>query len=102
MVSSYYLYFKAKHDLENIIDNILSSSSSDFFNTFLNLFDEKINKLLRFPEHCPNFYGQLHKGYALRRCILLNYIFVYFFNEELNRIDIVRVFHYKKNEMTNE
>lgn len=97
MANSFFLYFKARKDVEAILDHLFLMDDNDLMVKFYDDLSNKLERLYLFPDHCPKFFSQLLEGQVLRSCVFGGYTLVYFLNEELDRIDVVRIFHNKSN-----
>ena len=96
MGNKYVLFPKAKEDLENIfyyiaIELVNQEAASDLINKF----ESKFNELLLFPISYPLVESKLIYEIDLRKCMVENYIILYFYNAKDKLVEIVRVIYSK-------
>lgn len=96
MENRYILFPKAKDDLENIfyyiaIELVNQEAAADLIDKF----ESKFNELLLFPLSYPLVESKLIYKIDLRKCIVENYIILYFYNSKDKIVEIVRVIYTK-------
>lgn len=86
------LFPKAQEDLENIFSYIaLVLVNPEAASNLIEKFESKFNELLLFPLSYPLIKNKLIFRIDLRKCIVDNYIIVYFYNTKDKLIEVVRV-----------
>jgi plasmid stabilization system protein ParE len=90
MENRYILFPKAKDDLENIfyyiaIELVNQEAASDLIDKF----ESKFNELLLFPLSHPLVESKLIYEIDLRKCIVENYISLYFYNAKDKLVEIL-------------
>jgi len=94
MGNRYELFPKAKEDLENIFYYIaVELVNPDAASNLIDKFEIKFEELLLFPLSYPLIESKLVFQIDLRKCIVDNYIIVYFYNEKNKLVEIVRVIY---------
>ena len=82
MGNRFVLLPKAQEDLENIFSYIaIELVNSEAASDLKDKFEDKFNELLLFPLSYPRVKNKLIFQIDLRKCIVQNYIIVYFYNE---------------------
>lgn len=87
---------KAQEDLENIFSYIaIELVNKQAASNLIDTFETKFNELLLFPLSYPLIKSKLIFQIDLRKCIVQNYIIVYFYNEIEKLVEIIRVMYSK-------
>jgi addiction module RelE/StbE family toxin len=87
---------KAQEDLENIFSYIaIELVNKQAASKLIDRFENKFNELLLFPLSYPLIKSKLIFQIDLRKCIVQNYIIVYFYNEIEKLVEIIRVMYSK-------
>jgi len=96
MENRYILFPKAKDDLENIFYYIsFELVNQEAATDLIYKFESKFNELLLFPLSYPLVESKLIYEIDLRKCIVDNYIILYFYNAKDKLVEIVRVIYSK-------
>jgi toxin ParE1/3/4 len=96
MENRFVLLPKAKEDLENIFSYIaIELVNPEAALNLVDKFETKFNELLLFPLSYPLIKSKLIFQIDLRKCIVQNYIIVYFYNEIEKLVEIIRVIYSK-------
>jgi len=96
MENRFVLLPKAKEDLENIFSYIaIELVNPEAASNLIDKFETKFNELLLFPLSYPLIKSKLFFQIDLRKCIVQNYIIVYFYNEIEKLVEIIRVIYAK-------
>jgi len=94
MENRFVLLPKAQEDLENIFSYIaIELVNPEAASNLIDKFDDKFNELLLFPLSYPLIESKLIFQIDLRKCIVQNYIIVYFYNEKDKLVEIIRVIY---------
>ncbi|MCR3906497.1 MAG: type II toxin-antitoxin system RelE/ParE family toxin [Tenericutes bacterium] len=98
MENRFVLLPKAQEDLENIFYYIaVELVNPEAASNLINKFESKFKELLIFPLSYPLIESKLIFQIDLRKCIVDNYIIVYYCNEKNKLVEIVRVIYSKTN-----
>ena len=98
MGNRFVLLPKAQEDLEKIFYYIaVELVNPEAASNLIDKFEIKFEELLLFPLSYPLIESKLIFQIDLRKCIVDNYIIVYFYNEKNNIVEIVRVIYSKTN-----
>lgn len=85
---------KAKEDLQNIFSYIaIELVNPQAASNQIDKFEDKYNELLVFPLAYPIIESKFIFQIDLRKCIVQNYMIVYFYNEKDKLIEIIRVIY---------
>ena len=96
MENRFVLLPKAQEDLENIFSYIaIELVNPEAASNLIDKFETKFNELLLFPLSYPLIKSKLIFQIDLRKCIVQNYIIVYFCNEIEKLVEIIRVIYSK-------
>lgn len=98
MERSYKLLPKARMDLENIFHYIsieLVNPESAF--SLIERFEKKFISIRMFPKANSNIKHPSLSNNCLRKSVVDNFLIVYFYDEEKDLVNIVRVIYAKKN-----
>jgi plasmid stabilization system protein ParE len=94
MENRFVLLPKAQEDLENIFTYIaMALANPEAALNLIDNFEDKFNELLLFPLSYPLIERKLIFQIDLRKCIVQNYIIVYFYNEKDKLVEIIRVIY---------
>jgi len=87
---------KAREDLENIFSYIaIELVNPEAASNLINKFETKFTELLLFPLSYPLLKSKFIFQINLRKCIVGNYIIVYFYNKKEKLVEIIRVIYSK-------
>jgi toxin ParE1/3/4 len=96
MENRFVLLPKAQEDLENIFSYIaIELVNPEAASNLIEKFQTKLNELLLFPLSYQLIKSKLIFQIDLRKCIVQNYIIVYFYNEKEKLVEIIRVIYSK-------
>jgi len=96
MENRFVLLPKTKEDLENISSYItIELVNPVAASNLIDKFETKFNELLLFPLSYLLIKSKLIFQIDLRKCIVQNYIIVYFYNEKEKLVEIIRVIYSK-------
>jgi len=96
MGNRFVLLPKAQEDLENIFSYIaIELVNPEAASNLIEKIETKFNELLLFPLSYPLIKSKLIFQIDLRKCIVQNYIIVYFYNEKEKLVEIIRVIYSK-------
>lgn len=96
MVSKSLIYKTAQKDLYNLFDYIAYElHNPESASALLEEFEKKLQSIMDFPyqyQVIPNTTFEYDK---VRKCPLGNYFLVYIVNEDMDRVEIIRILYYR-------
>ncbi len=97
MVNKYIIYEDAALDYEQIahyITNKLKNPEGSL--RLMELFEKKLNSIVSFPYAHPVIFDAKLEIDGLRKCSLNNYLIIYYINEELEQVEVVRIVYQRE------
>ena len=97
MVNRYIVYEDAALDFEKIIHYITNKLKNPEGSLWLTeLFEKKFNSIVSFPYAYPVIVDAKLEIDELRKCSLNNYLIIYYINEELEQVEVVRIVYQRE------
>jgi len=97
MVNKYIVYEDAALDFEQIVHYITYKlKNQEGSLRLIKLFEKKLNYIVNFPYSFPVIFDTKLEIDGLRKCLLDNYLIIYYINEELKQVEVVRIVYQRE------
>ena len=97
MVNKYIVYEDAALDFEQIVHYITYKlKNKEGSLRLIKSFEKKINSIVKFPYSYPVIFDTKLEVEGLRKCAFDNYLIIYYINEKLEQVEVVRIVYQRE------